>query len=57
MHRRDRAHHHPKVTRAGTGCWEWSCTCGGHSQRKVAASRPWRAATTEALLHSTQISA
>jgi hypothetical protein len=55
--RRDRSHHHPKVTRqvvAATSRWGWRCDCGGASAPCVPAgpALAWRSALVEALIHA-----
>ena len=52
----DRAHHHPRVLRSGSGLWRWVCDCGGASERGPLSAMSWHQAVVGALLHSTSIS-
>jgi hypothetical protein len=53
-HRKDLAHHHPRVVKDWRG-WLWECGCGGSGCLVPHPPTSWREATIEALRHSETI--
>lgn len=53
-HRRDLAHHHPRIAKDWRG-WTWYCDCGGSGCLSPHPPASWRDVVIEALRHSTTI--